>query len=451
MGRKLFGTDGIRGIVNKELDAKTAYMLGLALVKKLADGKKNVKIYIGKDTRASGDMLECALAAGITAAGADAVSLGVVPTPAVAYLVNSGDANAGVMISASHNPAEYNGLKVFASNGMKLPDEVEEGIENILLGLEEPILCDPCKTGKYIDGKYLLKKYEFHVASVLQSHTRPLSVLFDCSNGSSALCAPDIFSDCGIRADFVNCHPNGSNINEKCGSTHIENLSKTVKEGDYDIAFAFDGDADRCLCLDENGEIADGDKIISVISSEFAKTGRLKNGTAVVTVMSNMGIEEAGKKLGFGITRTAVGDRYVLEEMLRGGYSVGGEQSGHIILSDYATTGDGEVTAATVLNIMKSTGKKASELFSAMRKYPQVSTNIRVTPEQKALYKSSKEAKETIASAESALSGRGRIVARLSGTEPLLRLMFEGDDEAMIKNICKQTEEKLKTLLGVNE
>ncbi len=449
MGRTLFGTDGIRGIANKELSAHTAYMLGLALVKKMsADNGGKVKILIGKDTRASGDMLEAALSAGILAAGADAVSLGVVPTPAVAYLVNTTDAVAGVMISASHNPAEYNGLKVFASTGMKLPDDVEADIEKIIKGEEEPYIAPSCETGKYIRDDALANKYTEHVKSVLENDGAKLNVLFDLANGSATACAFEIFSDCGINADFVNCHPDGKNINDACGSTKIENIAETVKNGGYDIAFAFDGDADRCLCLDENGNLADGDKIISVIAKSLKENGKLKNDTAVVTCLSNMGMEEMGDKSGIKIERTAVGDRYVLERMLSGGFCVGGEQSGHIILTDYATTGDGEITAAAILNILRKSGKKASELFAVMRKFPQISVNVNANAEQKSEFKTSDEIKGIIASAEKELGTSGRIIVRPSGTEPLVRIMVEGENPVKITELAMETKEKIEEVLG---
>lgn len=442
MSRKLFGTDGIRGIANDELDCSLAYRLGAALVTKLANSN-DFTVLIGKDTRRSGDMLEAALCAGITSAGGNALSAGTVPTPAVAFLVNSGRADLGVMISASHNPAEYNGLKVFGANGVKLPDSLEEEIEELMESCEFRF-APADETGTVKADPELLSEYERHVASVLVPDGKKIKVLFDCSNGSASVCAPDIFDLDGVEADFVNCHPDGKNINLNCGSTHIEELSETVVKGGYDIAFAFDGDADRCLCLDEKGETVDGDKIICLLAAYFKRKGKLPKDTAVVTCLSNMGVEKALSEYGITAVRTAVGDRYVLEKMLSDGYCIGGEQSGHVILTEYATTGDGEVTAAAVLNVLTQSDKSASELFSLMEKFPQVTANVRADSEEKARYEKSEDVKKAIAYAEEKLSSNGRIIVRKSGTEPLIRIMLEGEDRTLIGELCSYVENAIE-------
>ena len=344
MGR-LFGTDGVRGIANKDLTNELAMKIGMAAAEILIKNKKNKPtVMIGKDTRASGDMLEAALTAGFCAVGVDVLSVGVVPTPAVAYLVSKYNCDAGVMISASHNPCEYNGIKIFQGNGYKLPDETEEEIEAIILDNAEDIeLKTGGEVGKRTFCKTAVEDYIQYVVSVTDIRFDGMNIALDTANGSASICAKEIFTRLGAKCHMLSDTPDGVNINKNCGSTHPEELMEFVKANKLDLGLAFDGDADRMLAVDENGNLIDGDKIIAVCSMQMKQEGKLKKDTAVVTVMSNMGFFKFCEENGIHCAKTAVGDRYVLERMLKAGYNIGGEQSGHIIFLDYATTGDGEL------------------------------------------------------------------------------------------------------------
>ncbi len=429
MGR-LFGTDGVRGVANKELTNELALSIGKAAAKVLAGelGRKPT-VMIGKDTRASGDMLEAALTAGLCSVGANVLAVGIVPTPAVAYLVERYGCDAGIMISASHNPCEYNGIKIFQSTGYKLDDAIEEEIEAIVLDNAEEI---PMKTGGEVGNrlycKTAVKDYVDHVVSTTDVRFDGMKIALDCANGSASVCAKDIFTALGARCYMLSDTPDGENINLNCGSTHPEELMQFVKGNDLDLGLAFDGDADRMLAVDENGELIDGDKIIAICAKRMKSEGTLAKDTAVVTVMSNMGFFKFCEDEGINCAKTAVGDRYVLEKMLADGYNIGGEQSGHVIFLDYATTGDGELTGVQLLKTVVKSKKKLSELAKIMTVYPQVLINVEVTPEGKQKYNNDEYIISAVQQAEMELMGDGRVLVRVSGTEPLVRVMLEGKD-----------------------
>lgn len=451
MGR-LFGTDGIRGVAGEELTADCAFKLGLSLAERLRVSKgSKPNVIIGKDTRLSGDMFEAAITAGLCAAGSDVSLAGVVPTPAVAFLTVKLGADAGVMISASHNPSEYNGLKVFGPGGFKLSDETEEELECMILG-DVPLSSPSREIGRVFAVTNRLDDYISHVISVMAEVIPAVKVnkriLFDLSNGSASATAKSVFAPdhiYGWHADFIAFDPDGININDNCGSTQMNKLCSAVKNGGYDLGVAFDGDADRCLLTDERGELINGDMIIARFAVELLREGRLSGNTAVVTKLSNLGFHKAAKKYGFKVAVTDVGDRYVLEEMLRGGYSIGGEQSGHIILTDYATTGDGQITAAMALSLVaKYPEQKTSELFSAMKPLPQISVNVRVpgsmTSDERKKVISTGAVAEMAERISSELGDSGRLVLRPSGTEALIRIMLEGEREDELVAFARELE-----------
>lgn len=443
---KLFGTDGVRGIANKDLTCKLAYELGMAGAYVLTKTTHHTPtIVIGKDTRISGDMLESALLAGCCAMGANVFLLGVLPTPAVAYLVRKMNADAGVMISASHNPMEHNGIKFFDGSGNKLSDALEDEIESIIAGTGEKI--EP-KIGAEIGRVKMYRpgvdEYVDFVANTVSGDLSGIRCLVDCANGSASTTAHKLFAKLGIQADIIHQEPNGVNINDHCGSTHMEDLQKKVKDGGYDVGIAFDGDADRCLIVDEKGQLVDGDQIISACACSMKRHGTLKNNTAVVTVLSNIGFHEMAKKNGIQVASTKVGDRYVLEEMKRGGYVIGGEQSGHIIFLDHNTTGDGQITALQFLSVMKEEGKSASETAAVMTTYPQTMINVPVTKEVKETYQEDAVIQEAIQKAEQELGETGRILVRPSGTESLVRVMVEGKDQKEIEVLAEQVAEVIR-------
>lgn len=448
MGR-LFGTDGARGVANSELTCELAMKIGRAAAMVLTEScAHKPKVLIGMDTRASSHMLAAAIGAGLCSVGADVLIIDVVPTPAVAFLVKEYDYDAGVMISASHNPCEYNGIKIFQGNGYKLPDELENEIEEIILDETKlPPVVLGGDVGKISFSSKAVDDYIFHLAMTADGDFKGMKIALDCANGSASVTARALFTRLGAKCCIINETPNGTNINENCGSTHLEQLQKFVVENKCDIGFAFDGDADRLLVVDENGEVVDGDKIIAVCSKFMKENNKLKNNTAVVTVMSNMGFFKFCEKNGINCVKTKVGDRYVLEEMVKNGYAIGGEQSGHIIFLDHATTGDGQMSAIQVLNVLKSTGKKISELASEMQVYPQVLINVRVSNFGKARLDKDEEVQLAIREASEELGDTGRVLVRVSGTEPLARVMLEGEDYNQIKSlaesIAKVIEERL--------
>jgi phosphoglucosamine mutase len=436
---KYFGTDGVRGIANTELGPELAYKIGRAGAHVLTNGKKHVKIIVGKDTRISGDMLEAALAAGICSVGADVISVGVIPTPAVAHLIREYGADAGVIISASHNPVEDNGIKFLDSEGYKLADEVEEEIEKLidsdLEGVERPT---GTEVGRIYKEEKASEDYIKYLLNTVDIDLKGIKIALDCAEGASYFCAPELFKRLGAEVYAIHNNPDGTNINKDCGSTHLDEIKRFTVENKCDIGLAFDGDADRCLSIDETGEEVNGDFIMTILAKNLKEKGKLDKDTLVVTVMSNMGLFIACDREGIKLEKTQVGDRYVLENMKKNGYKIGGEQSGHIILLDYNTTGDGLLTAVHLAATLKESKKRLSELKSIMTELPQVLVNARVTNDKKNIFNEDKEIVEKIESINESLEGKGRVLIRASGTEPLIRVMLEGEN---IEEIQKMAEE----------
>ncbi len=426
---KLFGTDGIRGVVNQGLNAELAFQVGQAAALVLSEEKREGRplFSIGKDTRISSDMLEGALIAGLCSAGADVLHLGVIPTPAVAWITAENNLDAGIVISASHNPFEHNGIKIFNGKGFKLSDELEGKIERIILSkvpvprkthehLGRVIYADQKESDRYID----------HLAYSIEGDLSGLRILVDCANGAASTTAARLFSRfSSLWVDVINADPDGININAGCGSTHMELLSGMVKAGGYHLGLAFDGDADRCLAVDEHGEVIDGDQIMAVCGLAMKQSGKLAGNTIVATVMSNIGLHIFAREHGMDLVCTDVGDRNVLERMQADGFSLGGEQSGHMIFSEYATTGDGQLSALQLLQILHNSGKKTSQLVSCCKKYPQILINVPVADRAaKEAVMASSVLKAAIAREETTL-GEGRVLVRPSGTEALIRVMVE--------------------------
>ena len=434
---RMFGTDGVRGIANTELTAELAYSLGRAGAFVLTEGTHKPKILVAKDTRISGDMLESALVAGILSVGAEAVILGVVPTPAVAHLTREYNADAGVMISASHNPVEYNGIKFFDGRGYKLSDELEDQIQAVIENNFEGV---PSPVGGAVGRSYTeetaLREYIDYAMSTIKTDLKGLRIALDCANGAAYKAAVKAFRALGARVYVINDNPDGNNINENCGSTHMEELMDYVVRKNCDIGFAFDGDADRCLAVDEKGNMINGDFLLTICAKALKEAGKLKDDTLVVTVMSNLGLDIAAKREGINLVKTKVGDRYVLEEMLKENYILGGEQSGHIIFLDHNTTGDGLVTALQVAAILKESGKTFSELAGVMKELPQVLVNAKVPNEKKNIYLEDEEIIKAINDVEAKLNGVGRVLIRPSGTEPLVRVMLEGENQEEINEMA---------------
>ena len=447
---KYFGTDGVRGVAGADLTCEMAMLIGrgAAAVLTSSTGHKP-RILIGKDTRQSGDMLEAALTAGLCSVGADVESLGVVPTPAVAYLVRKYNADAGVVISASHNPMEFNGIKIFAGTGYKLPDDVENEIEayidNQCAGLKLATGDDVGRVTYRTDG---IKDYTDYLYESINGDLSGLNVCIDCANGASAAVARQLFPRLGAKCTFIGVEPDGKNINAGVGSTHLDNLEKAVIEGGFDCGIAFDGDADRCLACDEKGQEIDGDKVIALLAMNMKEKGCLDGNTAVVTVMSNLGFMKYMQSLGIETARTAVGDRYVLEEMRARGYAIGGEQSGHVIFLHHSTTGDGELTAGKLLKVLArkkaENGAKMSDLNAVYTKFPQVLINLTADKAQKEAYKEDEYIAGFIESQQQNLMGMGRVLVRVSGTEPKIRVMVEGEDQEAIKSSADRIADMIK-------
>lgn len=426
---KYFGTDGIRGVVNKGLDVELAFRVGQAAAQVLScGGDKRPLFTIGKDTRISGDMLEAAMTAGLCAAGADVMHLDVVPTPAVAFITKDCGADAGIVISASHNPYEHNGIKIFNGEGFKLSDELEMRIEELVDHPE----CLEKKLGGEIGrvvgrSSEYVNRYVEYVVSAAESKIKGLRVMIDCANGAAVRTVNEIFGRFPIDLELIKDHADGVNINAGCGSTHIDILGKMVVAGGFDLGLAFDGDADRCLAVDENGQPVDGDKIMAICGRDMLSRGELKKNAIVATVMSNLGFHEYCRENGIELRCAAVGDRNVLEMMIEKGYNLGGEQSGHLIFLDNETTGDGQLAAVRFLSVISSSGKKVSELASEIPTYPQVLINVPVAGgnEAKNAIMADKRLKDLIESHEARLGGTGRVLVRPSGTEALIRVMVE--------------------------
>lgn len=449
MGR-MFGTDGIRGVANVDLTAELAFKVGQCGAYVLTrDLGRRPRILIGKDTRKSGDMLEAALTAGMCSVGVKVIPLGVIPTPAVAYLTKKYKADAGVVISASHNPCEYNGIKFFNGEGYKLKDEVEDEIEAYIRGekqMEE--LPTHGKVG-YISANHdAVEDYVAFAISTIDCDLRGMKIAIDCANGASYQTAFKALNKLGANVEAIHNTPDGVNINAMCGSTHMESLQSYVTSIGADIGLAFDGDADRMLAVDENGRIIDGDQIMAVCAKYMMEQGTLKKNTLVATVMSNLGLFIAGDKLGLNIPKTKVGDRYVLEEMLDKGYCLGGEQSGHVIFLDFNTTGDGLVSALQFLSVLKKTGMKASEAASLVEVLPQVLVNAVVKPENKDKYMENEQIASECKKLEEEFAGEGRVLIRPSGTEPLVRVMIEGKDKDILAEKATALASLIEKILG---
>ena len=443
MGR-LFGTDGARGIAGSELTADLAMKIGASAAYVLGENKK-IKVIVGMDTRYSGDMLACAVNAGLLSMGADVIFVGVVPTPAVSFLVTHLNADMGVMISASHNPAKYNGIKLFNNKGYKLADEIEEKIEHYILDEELP---ECMSIGSYERNDDLKNKYVDFLYSLASDYSG-LKVVVDCANGSASATAPTLFDKLNVNAEIIFDNPDGVNINDNCGSTHLESLISKVKETGADLGIAYDGDADRCLLVTHNGDVIDGDYILAICGNDLKEKGKLNNNAIVGTVMSNLGLRKFCESENINFVATKVGDRYVLEEMLDKDYMIGGEQSGHVIFKEYANTGDGELTSLMVLNVLSEKKCKLSELASIMNKYPQVLVNVNVTKEGKTSFGEDAEINALIKKYEGELNGDGRILIRASGTESLIRVMIEGKNTEEISKIANDIADLINKKFGI--
>ena len=453
--RKYFGTDGIRRIANTELTPELVYKVakaGAYVLSKHTDHTPT--IFIGRDTRISGTLIESAMIAGFLSYGANVKTLGVMPTPAVAYLTRKFKADASVVISASHNTFEFNGVKYFSNKGMKIPDSLEEEIEEIMeSGKLYELTATNDKIGVSENREDLLEEYVFFFRKIFEDKFLDIlddnfKVVIDTANGATSKVAPKVFKALGINYEIINNAPDGININKDCGSTHIENLAKYVVENGFSLGVAYDGDGDRCLCVDEKGNILDGDVILAITADYLKKEGKLKKDTLVATVMSNLGLKKYCKENGLSFVETNVGDRYVLENMLENGYNLGGEQSGHIIFLDYNPTGDGILTSLMLIEIILKSKMKASELAKKINIYPQVLINAKVPSDKKYAYKEDAVIKEAIEKIENEFSGNGRVLIRPSGTEPLVRVMIEGENQEVIgkkaRELADLIEERMK-------
>ena len=434
--RKYFGTDGIRGIAGESLTADLSFKVGKALGKLLTEKKEHPKVIIGRDTRISCDMIEQALTAGLTSTGVNVMTVGTIPTPAIAYLTKTIETDSGIMISASHNPYQDNGIKIFGPDGFKLTDDQELEIEHLIDNTDEIKNASFEKIGKLYSGNELTQKYIQHIKQSISGDLSEIKIALDCANGATTGVAPFIFGDLEADIETIGCKPNGININDNVGSTKIDTIANFVKENNVDVGFAFDGDGDRVLAVDSKGNIVDGDKIMFILAKHLKEQGELKDNMVVSTVMSNIGFYKAIEENGLQSVKTAVGDRYVVEEMRKNDYSLGGEQSGHIVLMNYATTGDGILTAVKLANIIKTSGKSLEELASEVSIYPQKLVNIKVIDKKSAM-----EDVEILAECEKVekeLEGNGRILLRASGTENLIRVMVEASSDELTDKYCEQ-------------
>ena len=434
--RKYFGTDGIRGIAGESLTADLSFKVGKALGKLLTEKKEHPKVVIGRDTRISCDMIEQALTAGLTSTGVNVMTVGTIPTPAISYLTKTIETDSGIMISASHNPYQDNGIKIFGPDGFKLTDEEELEIESLIDNSEQIKNASFDKIGKLYSGNELTQKYIQHIKQSITGDLSDIKIALDCANGATTGVAPFIFGDLEADIETIGCQPNGININDNVGSTKIETISEFVKENNVDVGFAFDGDGDRVLAVDAKGHVVDGDKIMFILAKHLKEQGELKDNMVVSTVMSNIGFYKAIEENELQSVKTAVGDRYVVEEMRNNNYSLGGEQSGHIVLMNYATTGDGILTAVKLADIIKTSGKSLEELASEVNIYPQKLVNIKVVDKKAAM-----EDVEILAECEKVekeLEGNGRILLRASGTENLIRVMVEASSNELTDKYCEQ-------------
>ncbi|MES0857432.1 phosphoglucosamine mutase [Geobacillus sp. G4] len=446
---KYFGTDGVRGVANRELTPELAFQIGRCGGYVLTKSVERPKVLIGRDTRISGHMLEGALVAGLLSIGVEVMRLGVISTPGVAYLTKALGAQAGIMISASHNPVQDNGIKFFGPDGFKLSDEQEAEIEALIDNGEDmlprPIGAGLGQVNDYFEGgqKYL----QYLKQTIDEEDFSGMKIALDCAHGATSSLATYLFADLDADVVTMGASPNGLNINEGVGSTHPEALAAFVKEKGADVGLAFDGDGDRLIAVDERGNIVDGDQIMYICAKYLKETGRLKHQTVVSTVMSNLGFYKALEAQGIKSVQTAVGDRYVVEEMKKNGYNLGGEQSGHIIFLDYNTTGDGMLTALQLVNIMKIKGKPLSELAGEMKKYPQLLVNVRVADKEKAM--ENEQVKKVIQEVEAEMNGNGRVLVRPSGTEPLVRIMAEAQTEEACRAYVERIADVVRREMGV--
>ena len=453
--RKYFGTDGIRRIANTELTPELVYKVAKAGAYVLAKHSEHAPtILIGRDTRLSGTLIESAMTAGFLSYGANVKLLGVLPTPGVAYLTKKLKADASVVISASHNTYEFNGIKYFSNKGMKIPDEIEEEIETVLdSGRLDELTAHPSKIGvseyredladEYI---YMLRKnFEENIEANLNDN---FCVALDVANGATYKVAEKVFTKLGINFKIINNSPSGININENCGSTHLGTLKEYVLQNHMSLGIAYDGDGDRCLAIDENGNEIDGDILLAIFGNYLKEKGKLKNDTIVATIMSNMGLNKFAANNNITLKQTKVGDRYVLEEMLKNNYNLGGEQSGHIIMLDYNPTGDGILTSLMLIQILLEKKVKVSELSKIMKKYPQAQVNVKVCNEKKPLYQEDSEILNEINSIKEKLGDNGRIVVRASGTEPLIRVMLEGESQSDLEKMANKLAKLIKVKLN---
>lgn len=442
---RIFGTDGVRGIANEKLDVELALAISRAagmIIK--TEGVARPKILVGRDTRLSGEMLQCAVAAGLSSVGCDVELLGVVPTPAVAYLVKRLGANGGVMITASHNPFMYNGIKYFGGDGFKLTDAQEDRIERIILDGEEPIEFARTEHIGTVHVNYgAVEIYEEHIASAVKHDLSALRIAVDCANGAASATAEALFCRMGADAVILHQSPDGTNINAGCGSTHIEGLQELVRSGNFAAGAAFDGDADRCLMVDETGELIDGDHLIGLLAEDMKRHSRLKGGV-VGTILTNLGLHAFLEERQIPVWSTRVGDRYVLEAMREKGWNIGGEQSGHVILSDYATTGDGQLTAVQFLCALKASGAAASQLNRRIESFPQVSINVPVANDRKHQVAALPAVEQVGREIAEYFGGQGRVVIRPSGTEPKVRVMVEGRDPEQVQQQAQRAAQVVK-------
>lgn len=444
---KLFGTDGARGIVGVELDVNLALKIGASTARVLKKEKEKLMFLVASDTRISKDILKFALSSGVLSENANIIDLGVIPTPAISYLIKKYKADGGFVISASHNPSEYNGIKVFNSEGYKLADELEEKIEEIILNDFE-FTKEVNKVGVYEYSETAKNDYVEYLKTTVDGDFSKLNIGIDAANGAAYETAEMLFEALNANYQIINNTPDGLNINDDAGSTHMEGLQKFVVDNHLDCGVAFDGDADRCLLIDELGNVVDGDKIMAIYGNYLLHQNQLKNNTLVGTVMTNLGFVKFCEKYGINFVATKVGDRYVLENMLENDYILGGEQSGHIIFREFANTGDGELTAIQILNIMAKSGKKLSELANIMETYPQVLKNVNVSKEGKEIYKENEVINNCIKKVEESLNGEGRVLVRASGTENLIRVMLEGKNIDTITKLCDEIVEVIKNELN---
>jgi phosphoglucosamine mutase len=443
----LFGTDGVRGVANVDLTAELAVDLAIAAAHVLGEigafTGHRPKAIVGQDSRASGDFLEAAVVAGLTSAGVDVYRVGVLPTPAVAFLVKESGADLGVMISASHNPMPDNGIKFFAKGGDKLADQVEAQIE---ARLGEPWdRPTGLNVGRIIFDEDAKERYVTHLLSTVSTKLAGLKIVVDCANGASSVVAPLAYERAGASVTAISATPTGWNINENCGSTHLDNLINEVKKSGADLGIAHDGDADRCLLIADNGEVIDGDYILNILATSYMASNKLNKKTVVGTVMSNLGFIKSMEKLGINFEKTAVGDRYVLEKMLESDYTLGGEQSGHIIMREFSNTGDGLLTALQVMQVVAQSKKSLLDLAKTMEKYPQVLINVKDVAKER--LESSVKIKEAILESEKELAGAGRVLVRASGTESLVRVMVEANDLKLTQKIADSLAQLVRSEL----